>query len=119
MVSPPNWDHRRRPFVDDPDDVARCTSCGRWQRRRFAHAEDFGPDDREEWCVTGGCTATWAAGLAIELRARHDGDDGTCRCATCREAAGLEPHADIVLAAADRGFIGDLAGLGELGEPSR
>jgi hypothetical protein len=97
--------------VDDPDDVARCTRCQRWQRRRFAHAE--------EWCVTGGCTATWADGLVVVLRARHDGQDGACCCGTCREADGVEPPAEMVLSAADRGFVGDLAELGELGEPSR
>jgi hypothetical protein len=105
--------------VDNPDDVARCSRCQRWQRRRFAHAEDFGPGDREEWCVTGGCTATWADGLVVVLRALHDGNDDACCCAACREADGLEPHAGTVLSAADRGFIGDLSELGELGEPSR
>lgn len=107
--------------MDDPDDVARCTRCGRWQRRKYAHAEDFGPGDREEWCVTGGCFATWADGVAVALRARHDPDDVGCVCASCREASGVTPDVAVLLWAADRGYSGDLGdvrGIGELERPS-
>lgn len=94
--------------MDDPNDVGQCARCRRWQRRRHAYVEVFGPGDQEEWCVTGGCFATWADGVAVVLRARHDGDDASCTCATCRARANTEPGSDVIEWAADHGAIGAL-----------
>jgi hypothetical protein len=98
--------------VNHPDDIGRCTRCGRWQRRRHAYAEDFGPDDREEWCVTGGCFATWRDGVTRMASAQHDGAD-TCLCATCREARDGTSAQTIVEWAADHGHAGELSELSQ------
>ena len=61
--------------TDTALDVGYCQLCGRWQRRRHAYVEVFSADDREEWCVTGDCNATWRVGIVhIETgqpEARH------------------------------------------------
>jgi hypothetical protein len=68
-----------------PDDIGHCARCGRWQRRRYAYVEEFGPDDREEWCVTGNCLATWSNGVELALSGVHTDGDG-CMCASCLPA---------------------------------
>ena len=65
------------------DDIGRCGRCGRWQRRRFAHAEQFGPDDWEEWCVNAACFTTWRDGIELRLAAVHNPNAIGCRCASC------------------------------------
>ncbi len=94
--------------MDDPYDVGRCARCNRWQRRRHAYVEVFGPGDKEEWCVTGGCFATWMDGIELVLRARHDPRDAGCTCATCRDRAHAHPATAVVEWAADHGVIGAL-----------
>jgi hypothetical protein len=94
--------------MNDPYDVGQCRRCGRWHRRRHAHAEEFGPGDREEWCVTGGCFETWKTGVVVVLHARHDGDDPDCRCAMCRDRDGLVPDSATLAWAADHGMTGAL-----------
>jgi hypothetical protein len=106
--------------MDDPNDIGQCARCRRWQRRRHAYAEVFGPGDREEWCVTGGCFATWRDGVDVVLRARHDGDDTACTCAACRARANAEPGSDAIEWAADHGAIGAIdAPPGRDHSPSR
>ena len=99
--------------MDDPHDVGQCARCGRWQRRRHAYVEVFGPGDREEWCVTGGCFATWADGVDVALRARHDDGATPCLCASCRAPAvgDAATDADVIAWAADHGVVGPLDGL--------
>lgn len=92
--------------MNDLLDVGHCTRCGRWQRRRHAYVEEFGPDDREEWCVTGGCFETWKTGVTVMLHARHDGDEPDCRCAACRELSALTPCSATLEYAADHGVAG-------------
>lgn len=94
--------------MDDSLDVGQCGRCGRWHRRRHAYVEEFGPGDREEWCVTGGCFETWLTGVEVMLRARHDDGDVDCRCATCREAKSMTPESSVLEWAADHGVAGPI-----------
>jgi hypothetical protein len=64
------------------EDIGHCTRCGRWQRRRHAYVEDFGPDDRVLWCATGNCSATWGDEVHLEVAAEHAASPD-CRCAAC------------------------------------
>lgn len=73
---------RRVPESAHRDDIGHCTRCGRWQRRRHAYAEDFGPDDRVHWCATGNCSATWDDEVHLEVAAEHSASPD-CRCAVC------------------------------------
>jgi hypothetical protein len=97
--------------MDDLYDVGLCRRCGRWHRRRHAYSEDFGPGDREEWCVTGGCFETWKTGVEVMLHARHDSANGDCLCANCRDARGLTPESTVLEEAADVGLMGPLEEL--------
>jgi len=94
--------------VDDPYDVGQCRRCGRWHRRRHAYVEEFGPGDREEWCLTGGCFETWKTGVVVMLHANHHADNEDCRCAGCRASAGLVPDSALLEWAADHGVTGRL-----------
>jgi anti-sigma B factor antagonist len=90
----------------DRDDIGRCERCGRWQRRRYAYVEEFGPGDREEWCATGNCNATWTDGVVLVMAGRHHADDPSCSCARCRDDSGAMPPSAAVRAAANHGFVG-------------
>lgn len=90
--------------MEDPRDIGLCSRCGRWQRRRHAYTEEFGNGDREEWCVTGNCNATWRDGVALVLAAQHDPVAERCCCAACRLGDGAEPPNAVVETAADRGL---------------
>lgn len=90
--------------LSDGSDIGWCTRCGRWQRRRHAYVEEFGPDDREAWCITGGCDATWNAGVVLVRSARpaQEGSNG----ATSVTWPHQETVRGLVEWAADHGFIG-------------
>jgi hypothetical protein len=58
--------------------------------------EEFGPGDREEWCVTGGCDATWSNGIVLVAAGR---------------GGGSEPDRRLAEWAADRGYAGTIEEL--------
>jgi hypothetical protein len=86
--------------MDHPDDIGRCARCGRWQRRRHAYVEEYGPDDREAWCASGHCVMTWRDGIGRRVAAQHDPAAPDCDCASCLP----EDDAALMAYAADKGM---------------